>query len=122
MVRYLLKRFLLTLPALWLVLTLVFLNDSHRPGRSRRANAGRGGGPRAAPPNCVMHWDWIYRCARSMDTTCGTSATAILGNPSSFKRRCAKLSLNVTQRLFNLHSSHWLFRSEEHTSELQSRE
>jgi len=56
-----------------------------------------------------MHWDWIYRCARSMDTTCGTSATAILGNPSSFKRRCAKLSLNVTQRLFNLHSSHWLF-------------
>ena len=45
MVRYLLKRFLLALPALWLVLTLVFLNDSHRAGRSRRANAGRGSGP-----------------------------------------------------------------------------
>ena len=42
MVRYLLKRFLLTLPALWLVLTLVFLNDSHRAGRSRQQMLGEG--------------------------------------------------------------------------------
>src|SRR5438132_13352609 len=65
--------------------------------------------PQGSSLNCVMHWDWIYRCARGMDTTCGTSATAILGDPSSFKRRCAKLSLNVTLRRFKLHSSHWLF-------------
>src|SRR2546429_5416155 len=73
-------------------------DDSHRPGRSRRANAGRGDGPRAAHS--------IESCTGIGSTTAhavwtllvGNSATAILGNPSSFKRR-----------------------SEEHTSELQSR-
>jgi ABC-type microcin C transport system permease subunit YejB len=35
MVRYLLKKFALTLPALWLVLTLVFLMIHIVPGDSR---------------------------------------------------------------------------------------
>src|SRR5256885_14056951 len=78
----LLKRFLLTLPALWLVLTLVFLMIHIVPGDPVEQMLGEGAAP-GQLPHCIMHWDWIYGSARSMDTTCGNLATAILGNPSS---------------------------------------
>jgi len=45
MVRYLLKRFLLTLPALWLVLTLVFLMIHIVPGDPVEQMLGEGAAP-----------------------------------------------------------------------------
>jgi ABC-type microcin C transport system permease subunit YejB len=45
MVRYLLKRFLLTLPALWLVLTLVFLMIQIVPGDPVEQMLGEGAAP-----------------------------------------------------------------------------
>ena len=46
MARYLLKRFLLTLPALWLVLTLVFLMIPIVPGDPVEQMLGEGAAPR----------------------------------------------------------------------------
>src|SRR5437879_12573467 len=77
MLRHLLKRFLLTLPALWLVLTLVFLMIHIVPGDP-------------------------------VDTTCGNSDAAILGNPSSFRRRCARLSWSAIPQRFSSPLPHWL--------------
>src|SRR5213078_3092366 len=48
MVRYLFKRFLLTLPALWLVLTLVFLMIHIVPGDPVEQMLGEGAAPGAA--------------------------------------------------------------------------
>jgi ABC-type dipeptide/oligopeptide/nickel transport system permease component len=45
MVRYLLKRFLLTLPALWLVLTLIFLMIHIVPGDPVEQMLGEGAAP-----------------------------------------------------------------------------
>src|SRR5882762_8407631 len=45
MTRYLLKRFLLTLPALWLVLTLVFLMTHIVPGDPVEQMLGEGAAP-----------------------------------------------------------------------------
>src|SRR5437016_9424876 len=101
MLRLLLKRFLLTPPALWLVLTLVFLMIHIVPGDPVEQMLGEG----AAPGQLTqLHWDWICRCTRSMDITCGNSVTAISGNPSSFKRRFARSFLNGTLRRSNSHS------------------
>jgi hypothetical protein len=107
MVRYLLKRFLLTLPALWLVLTLVFRMIHIVPGdpveqmlvRARRRDNWL---------NCAMYLGWICRCTPSMDATCGNSGAAILGIPSNFKPLFARLFLNVTLPRFNLLSLRWL--------------
>jgi peptide/nickel transport system permease protein len=52
MVRYLLKRFLLTLPALWLVLTLVFLMIHIVPGDPVDQMLGEGG----AAPGQLAQW------------------------------------------------------------------
>jgi ABC-type dipeptide/oligopeptide/nickel transport system permease component len=48
MLRHLLKRFLLTLPALWLVLTLVFLMIHIVPGDPVEQMLGEGAAPGAA--------------------------------------------------------------------------
>src|SRR5713101_158084 len=51
---------------------------------------------------------WICRSTRNTDTTYGSSAAAILGNPLSFKRRCARLFLNAIPLRFNSLSLRWL--------------
>ena len=68
MARHLLKIFLLTLPALWLVLTLVFLMIHIVPGDPVEQMLGEGAAP-GAGCNCGMRWGWICRCACSMGTT-----------------------------------------------------
>jgi len=59
MVCYFLKRVLLALPALWLVLTLVFLMIHIVPGDPSSKCWAREQ-PQGSSLNCVMHWDWIY--------------------------------------------------------------
>jgi len=105
MTRYLLKRFLLTLPALWLVLTLAFLMIHIVPGDPVERMLGE----RAASGQLAqfaMLLVWICRSTLNTDTTCGSSDAATLDNLSSFKRRCAKLFSSGTLQLFNLPSSH----------------
>jgi len=58
MVRYLCKRFLLTLPALWLVLTLVFLMIHIVPGDPVEQMLGGGAAPgQLTPLRHVLGWD-----------------------------------------------------------------
>jgi ABC-type dipeptide/oligopeptide/nickel transport system permease component len=108
MARYLLKRFFLTLPALWLVLTLVFLMIHIVPGDPVEQMLGEGAAPRQLAQ--LRHaLGWICLSTRSTGITCGNSGRAILDNPSNFKRPCAKSFSNAIPQLFNLHSSRWLF-------------
>ena len=76
MTRYILKRILLALPALWLVLTLVFLMIHIVPGDPVEQMLGR-----VRPPdkrsNCVMLWVWIFLCTRNKRITCDSSCAAI---------------------------------------------
>jgi len=60
MARYFLKRFLLTLPALWLVLTLVFLMIHIVPGDPVEQMLGEGAAP-GKSLNCVIRSVWISR-------------------------------------------------------------
>ena len=104
MARYLLKRFLLTLPALWLVLTLVFLMIHIVPRDPVEQMLGEGAAPGQLGqlrhmlgldlPLHTQYAHYLWQLGRGD-----------LGNPSSFNRRCARLSLNVTLQLFSLHSS-----------------
>src|ERR1700674_5837401 len=56
-----------------------------------------------------MYLGWICLFTPNMDTTCGNLGAVILGNPSSFRHQCGRLSLNVTPQRFNLLSSRSLF-------------
>jgi ABC-type dipeptide/oligopeptide/nickel transport system permease component len=97
MTRYLLKRFLLTLPALWLVFTVVFLIIHIVPGDPVEEMLGEGAAPGQLAQ--LRHaLDWICLSARSMGTTCGNWDAAILDNPSSFNRRSGGSSLSATRQ------------------------
>jgi ABC-type dipeptide/oligopeptide/nickel transport system permease component len=86
MARHILHRLLLTLPALWLVLTMVFLLIHIVPGDPVEQMLGEG----AAPGQLAQ-----LRHALGLDLP--------------LKRPCAKSFSNAIPQLFNLHSSRWLF-------------
>jgi ABC-type dipeptide/oligopeptide/nickel transport system permease component len=86
MARHILHRLLLTLPALWLVLTMVFLLIHIVPGDPVEQMLGEG----AAPGQLAQ-----LRHALGLDLP--------------LKRQCAKSFSNAIPQLCNLHSSRWLF-------------
>jgi len=95
MARHVLQRFLLTLPALWLVLTLVFLMIHIVPGDPVEQMLGEG----AAPGEIVQ-----LRHALGLDQPLLTQyghylRMAILGNRSNSRRPCGGLFLSATRRL-----------------------
>ena len=84
MARHLLLRFLLTLPALWLVLTLVFCSSASFPAiRSSRCLA------KAPLParsnNCATPWGSISRFMCNTATISSRSSAATWDNPFKFQ-------------------------------------
>ena len=88
MARYLLRRFALTLPAIWLVLTMVFFLIHIVPGDPVEQMLGEGAAPGAGSAIAAFAGAGSARFMCNMDDTLRMLFAAIWDNRSNFKRQC----------------------------------